>query len=495
MSAAIEIDYVPEATPALFHASDSFVRGIMGPVGSGKSVACCVEIFLRACEQRPSGPESVRKSRWAVIRNTYPELKTTTIKTFQDWFGDLATMRWDVPITAKVRVGLDDGTIVDLEIMFIAMDRPQDIQKLKSLELTGAFLNEACELSKTALDMATSRVGRYPAKRDGGPSWHGIIMDTNPPDDDHWYYKLAEEDKPEIHLPDGSILKYEFWRQPPALLYNEKTGEYLPNPHAENITNLELGYHYYFQQLPGKTREWINVFCMGLYGTIHEGRSVYPEYNDQIHCSPTIIQPLRGLRLLLGFDFGLTPSCVFAQFHPRGQLRVIDELTTKAGADTDMGINQFVRDVVKPHLTNNYPGMAIESWGDPAGGQRAQADKTITCLKILSLNGIPTEPAPSNDWITRREAVVRFLTTMRDGEPGFLLSPNCRVLRKGFNGGFKYDRIQISGEDRFKDQASKNSYSHPHDGLQYLSLGITSPKEAQVRAARPVRTSNAAGWT
>ncbi len=486
----LNIEYTPEATPALFHSSDSFVRGLMGPVGSGKSVACIMEVFLRGMQQRSSGPRNVRKSRWAIIRNTYPELKTTTIKTFLDWFGDIAKMRWDVPITADIHVALDDGTIMELEIIFIAMDRPKDIQKLKSLELTGAFLNEASELSKSSLDMATSRVGRYPAKRDGGPSWHGIIMDTNPPDDDHWYYKLAEEDKPEIHLPDGSVLKYDFWRQPPALIFNEGTGEYTPNPNAENIVNLELGYHYYFQQLPGKTREWINVFVMGLYGTIHEGRPVYPEWNDQIHCSKTIIEPQRGLRLLLGWDFGLTPSVIFAQFHPRGQLRVIDELVSE-----DMGILQFARDVVKPHLVNTYPGMAIESWGDPAGGQRAQADKTITCLKILALQGIPTEPTTSNDWITRRESVVKFLTSQRDGEPGFLLSPNCRILRKGFNGGYKYDRIQISGEDRFKDMPSKNSYSHPQDGLQYLTLGVFSPKEAVQNAARKVTVKNASGWT
>jgi hypothetical protein len=484
------IDYVPESTPALFHASDAFVRGIMGPVGSGKSVACILEVFLKAMAQRPSGRKSIRKSRWAVIRNTYPELKTTTIKTFLDWFGDIAVMRWDVPITANIEVNLDDGTIMALEIMFIAMDRPKDIQKLKSLELTGAFLNEACELSKTALDMATSRVGRYPAKRDGGPSWHGIVMDTNPPDDDHWYYRLAEEDKPEIRLPDGTVLRYSFWRQPPALIYREQSGEYVPNPSAENIGNLELGYQYYFQQLPGKTREWINVFVMGQYGTIHEGRPVYSEYNDQTHCATEDVEPMRGLPLLLGWDFGLTPSCIFAQFHPRGQLRVIDELTS-----TDMGINQFARDVVKPHLTNHYGGMSIQSWGDPAGGQRAQADKTITCMKVLALQGLTTTPAPSNDWITRRESVVRFMTTIRDGEPGFLLSPKCRVLRKGFNGGYKYDRVQIPGEDRFKDMPSKNNYSHPHDALQYLCLGVASPKEAQHTVARPVRTSNASGWT
>ena len=62
-----------------FMKDNSFFRGIRGPVGSGKSVACCVEIFRRSLEQKKN-QEGKRKSRWAVIRNTNPQLKTTTIK-------------------------------------------------------------------------------------------------------------------------------------------------------------------------------------------------------------------------------------------------------------------------------------------------------------------------------------------------------------------------------------------------------------------------------
>ena len=31
-----------------FMKDNSFFRGIRGPVGSGKSVACCIEVFRRA---------------------------------------------------------------------------------------------------------------------------------------------------------------------------------------------------------------------------------------------------------------------------------------------------------------------------------------------------------------------------------------------------------------------------------------------------------------
>ena len=38
----------------------------------------------------------------------------------------------------------------------------------------------ARELPKAVIDGLTHRVGRYPTKNDGGPTWHGVILDTNP---------------------------------------------------------------------------------------------------------------------------------------------------------------------------------------------------------------------------------------------------------------------------------------------------------------------------
>jgi hypothetical protein len=200
------INYTPPGAQSMaFHQSDAFVRGLMGPVGSGKSSSCCIEIFTRALQQKPS-PDGVRRSRWAAIRNTYGELKSTTIKTWADWFDGMQTMKWDTPIVSTIKLpDLGDGTSLELEVLFLALDRPEDAGKLRSLELTGAWLNEACLLDKAVLDMATQRIGRYPSLHlHGGPSWIGVIMDTNPPDDDSWYYKLAE------NPPEG----WEFFKQP-----------------------------------------------------------------------------------------------------------------------------------------------------------------------------------------------------------------------------------------------------------------------------------------
>jgi hypothetical protein len=61
---------------------------------------------------------------------------------------------------------------------------------------------------------------------------------------------------------------------------------------------------------------------------------------------------------------------------------------------------------------------------------------------------------------------------MTDGAPSVQLSPNCKTLRKGFNGAYKYRRLQIAGEERFTEKPDKNEFSHPHDALQYVALRL-----------------------
>ena len=483
MTADVVITYQAEPTASLLHRSPAFVRGIMGPIGSGKSVACLQEIFRLGAEQAP-GRDGVRRSRWAVIRNTYPELKSTTIKTYLDWFGPIQNIKFDSPIVSVLEVN-----DVKIEIFFLSLDKEQDIRKLKSLELTGVFMNEASELPKAVLDMATGRVGRYPAKRDGGSTRSCVILDTNPPDDDHWWYRLFEEAVPE---------KYELFKQPPAMLRIPRANGYvyLPNPAAENIRNLDGGYNYYSRQIPGKKDQWIQVFVLGMYGTSQDGRPCYPSYNDTVHCSDKPLDAYKGTPLLLGWDYGRTPVCIIGQIGPTGQLRILDEICV----DTEgvgMGIRKFTRDVVKPYIGEHYPGHDIISWGDPAGSARSQKVEE-NCYEIQAQEGIPTESALSNDPTYRLENVDFFLIRMSDGEPGFVLDPQCKTLRKGFLGGYQFQRIQVAGDARYKDVPNKNRYSHSHDGLQYLAdlAKNGTVKALNTRSATEIITGiNPAGWT
>ena len=90
------IDYKPDGkTLDAFLLDDSFFRLCTGPFGSGKSAACAMELFRRACQQKPDS-KGTRRTKWACIRATYPQLARSTIESWRQWFGDhLSPFRWN----------------------------------------------------------------------------------------------------------------------------------------------------------------------------------------------------------------------------------------------------------------------------------------------------------------------------------------------------------------------------------------------------------------
>lgn len=460
-----QVQYLASKTAWDLHKDrDTFVKALMGPIGSGKSVACCWDLFQSAHEQAPAS-DGIRYTRFAVIRNTYRELQDTTMQTWFDWFPK--TLGNYIAGDMKHIIQIND---IHMEVLFRALDKPEDIKKLLSLELTKAWVNEAREIPKAVIDALLGRVGRYPSKRDTGPSKWGIIMDTNPPDNDHWWYRLFEEEKPE---------DWKLWKQPPGLL--KRNGKYYPNPKAENIHNLPEGY--YQRMLAGKDEEWINVYIMGQYGFIKDGKPVYPEYVDAIHCPSEEIKIVPGRTKIIGLDFGLTPAAVFLQEADDGQLQAVDELVTE-----DMGTVRFA-DMLNERIRTVFRGCPVEVWGDPAGEGRSQVDER-TPFDILRAANIRAFPAPTNDFTLRREGVARKLTQLTiGGRPGLAISPRCRMLRKAMAGGYKFRRLQVSGDERYVDKPDKNMYSHVAEALQYGISGGGGTRELLHTTDRQMRTN------
>lgn len=447
---------------------ETFVKGIMGPIGSGKSVCCCWNLMKWAQNQSPY--HGLRKSRWAIIRNTYRELEDTTLQTWFDWFprdlGQFHTGR----MTHHIQIDLEDNTQVDAEFMFRALDRPDDIKKLLSLELSGAWINEAREVPLAIIDMVQGRVARFPAMREGGPDISNVIMDTNPPDEDHWWYKMYEEKRP-----DG----WKLYKQPSAL-----------SPQAENLEHLHP--KYYSRLMANKTDEWIKVYVKGMYGFVKDGKPIYPEYNDQAHVSDSIIQYNPELTLWVGMDFGLTPAALLAQRDPRdGQWQILDELVTD-----NMGAKRFGKELGRILRSPEYRNAAnLEIFGDPSGEQRAQTDER-TPFDILAAQKIHVIPTHTNDFTIRRESVANCLTMMTHmGRPGLIISPKAKTFRKGMAGRYQYRRLKVAGDERYEDKPNKNNYSHICEAGQYLLLGagedhtLLSSRDSKNPLERKVKTT------
>ena len=490
----LKLDFSSAPTVGRFFNSDAFVRGLMGPVGSGKSYACCAEIFRRAVQQRPSPRDGIKYSRFAIVRNTHPMLRTTTLKTWLELLPEATwgPVKYAPPITHHIKLPPRDGAAgIDMEVIFLALDDPKDVRKVLSLELTGAWVNEARELPKAIIDGLTHRVGRFPSKADGGPTWRGVIMDTNPPDDDHYWYRLAEKDTP------TGRFKWEFFRQPGGVLevpleelpedmpeaqgYTHQAGKWWQtNPHAENLKNLPNGY--YDQLLGGKNLDWIRCYAKGEYTFVQEGRPVWPEYNDAMMADD--LEPLENLPVHVGLDFGLTPAAVFAQRLPNGRWNVLHELVS-----FDMGLERFCS-MLKSELETFFPRYQVLIWGDPAGQQRDQIFET-TAFDHLKTHGMLARPTATNEFRTRREALAIPMGRLIEGKPGFMIDRKCMRLRKSLGGGYHFKRVAIgAGQERFKDSPNKNEHSHVGDAAGYCLLGSEHKimtKRAQPMGGKPVQ--------
>lgn len=450
--------YVPTATLLEFHKADALVRGVVGPVGAGKSVGCAMELLSRSIRQVPHA-DGVRRTRWGIIRNAYPELRSTTMKTVRDWLPEeIFETVSSFPITGTLNFLLPDGSRVLSEWVFIALDRPEDVKKLKSLELTGVWMNEASELDREVLDMAVSRIGRYPGMMQGGPTWSGIILDTNAPSEDSWWYELFEQEKPE---------GYVVFHQPPAVIpsVDPLTGKqtWSGNPDAENITNLKDGYEYYLRQIPGKSQAWINVFLRAEYGESLVGRPVFAgEFSLQAHTTKEVLKPDRGSVVGIGFDWGLFPAAVFGQLDRLGSLNILYE----AAPETDVSLEAFIEDYLTPIIMEHFQGCSFVGYGDPAGRGRSAIDKR-TPFQLINQAGIRCVPTHSNEFLVRRDAVASFLNRRE----GFMLSAQCAKLRRALLKNYRYEKMS-GGAGEFKTRPEKNMASHVADALQYLCLGI-----------------------
>jgi hypothetical protein len=363
----------------------------------------------------------------------------------------------------------DGHGIIELDLIFIALDRPEDVRKIKSLELTGVYLNELSELPQNVLSHFKGRVnGRFPSLSFcSDPHWSGIIADTNPPSDSHWIFDTFEAQQ---------VPGYQIFHQPPALLKN-KDDEWIRNPEADNAEHLSSDY--YTQLASGQNEDFIKVYCLGQYGTISSGKVVYPEFNSDLH-AVNEIDAIQGDPLYLAYDFGLTPACIVMQMSARGQLRALKEYI-----GTDIGLRSFTESIVLPGIARDFPynkiGFCV---GDPAGAARDQILEEMSCISELNSLGIKTHPARTNEIESRIAAVRFFLNRMIDGKPAFVLSKKgCPTLFNAFVRDYAYKQLAVAGEKRYKDKPEKNMASHISDATQYLCLEFASDSIARDKEA------------
>lgn len=469
--------YTPSPTGVKFHKDNSYFRLLKGPFGSGKTTICLEDMFIKTIEYTPC-TDGVRRTKWLVIRNTYDMLDTSTVPSFYDWFVGLGDdhstkkpPRFSSTFLAKHE---DTNEIIkcEIHIVFMALDDEKDVRKLKSVNCTGVYLNELSEFPRVIYSIVKGRIGRYPEKKicpNRKGKW--IIADTNPPSTKSWIYETFEvrQTKETDDFGRVTIKKtpkdWVMYSQPPGLIRTDEGG-WRENPDRENAQFLDPDY--YERMAENESEEFVNVFCLGNWGSFLSGKRIYPRYNDDFHSSSKV-KYVEGLAIIPGFDFGNTPSCILSQYNPIGKLEAFKEFVSE-----NMNIRELCENQVLPWLRLNCPDYQILlSWIDPAGVAKPSSEGA-SCYSILSELGFNPQVAPSNNPIVRWDGVKELLNKNVGGMPALEISrEGCPILREGFQGGYQYRMIRSKDGISYSKDAKKDHYSHPHDGLQYIALGLS----------------------
>ena len=484
---------------------------IRGPIGDGKSVGCCMYLVHKSQQQKvievteKGRTFKVRWSKWLIMRHTFKSLDETIVETWNQWFGDKT--RWvSNPYEGRYEDYAPDGVLTRIDFICLASESKNIMNDLQSLELSGAWINEAIQCPYRVVAKVFTRLRRFnPAPMSGVKltDFH-VIMDTNAPNETNWW-----REKEEIEQPDGWM----FFVCPPAVLEERDaaTGRvrYVPNDvrnaerhrrrPAENVREIDGGYHegfsYWMDMLSVLDEDDIRMLLMNQFGLSVAGLGVFSDvWNALRHRGAAGEAKIkRGLPVLGGMDCGRTPAVSLGQMMPNGRLVVQREATTwnqrlnngRGGLDR-MDVVTFFDERLLPVLVRDYdyPNCRLTIFADPAGKnfnevvsisaiQRLQAERgvnIIPCDKVPALDGSTLDVTNGNSPEIRISAVKRELK-----QDNLQICEECRMLCEAMAGRYCFEKRRSArgdGAEEYSDKPDKGMWSHVADSLQYLCLAV-----------------------
>lgn len=485
-----DTNLVLEPVPSLydFFTSEKFIALAVGPVGSTKTSAGIAKIAYHAKQMAPC-KDGVRRSRCAWVRNTREQLRDTSIPDFLKVFPDGAAGDF-YKTEYRFMLRFDD---VECEVLFRPLDDAEDVQRLLSLQLSFAVLEEFREHNKDIFEALQGRLGRFPdgmlvphraewGRDDKGNPIQGCVTDegksnahlwgmSNPPDMDTFWETFLSDPPENTHVT----------VQPSGLSPEADWIKYLPSGYYENLAQ-------------GKKQEYIDVYIHAKFGKSLSGRPVHSSFSREMHVakSEIMIQTMTASQLLIGVDAGLSPAAVIGQVDHTGRVLGYHALISEG-----MGALRFIREKLKPVLANRFPGRRPVILIDPAAFQRAQTDER-SVADMYKQEGFHVIPAArTNALPARLGAVDALLGRLVDGKAGVLLCPvHCSPLIQALAGKYRY-KVNTKGEASVEPEKS-HPWSDVADAFQYLCLNAGGAELVGAGSdiqAREVEVVSASGWT
>lgn len=438
-----------------------------GARGDGKTFAALIAMILHAKRHHEEGQKLKLDYdipvRWIGVTDTFQAHKLKTIRSLQSpvWKG--AWKIQDGGHLAICRVGGKD--LVALDLFGIedqgAMDRVR-------METVGVWFDEpapsnvlvqSAGISDTAwlLALTSQRIPsyKYPA-----------LITSNYPDEDHWTWR-----------------RFVVSQEPGTAYFRIPPGE---RASAEQ----RKAWGTALQSRPDMLRRLLN----GEPGTVILGPQVAEGFNREIYAWKREYPLMPNEPIILGFDFGHTPTCIIGQeWHGY-------QFIHQAFYEVNAGVRQLITNWVKPWLNKYAPwslsrqdGLAIGY--DPAGNTAEQADIDESPRRVIIelLGGHAIKG--SVPWGTRKDVLLAAMGKMVRGMPSLQINPQCGDLLKALEGRWYYPQDKLGNVSKDLPKKPNHPWEDLGDALIYwLERAGTAPKAKRHHRLEPPPIESSLGY-
>lgn len=402
----------------------------IGGVGSGKTLIGCITVLHWAV---------LYPGDYLIARQYMPELKTTTYRTFLDVCPpELIIERRvaDMEITVHT-VGGKKSTI-----FFRGLEEPD---KLRSMNLSGAYIDEANQVTETAYMLLQGRLR--------GSGLRKIILTQNPGGHD-WSWKWHADKK---HIADPGV-----------------AAQFI-SIRAPSTENIHLPDGYIDTMLATWSDERIRREIMGDEDSF-EGQ-VYNEFDRSIH----VVKPFRipdDWVKRIGIDHGYRNAAawIYGAISPDGDVYIYREYYQK---------ERLIEDICKDNKAlwlkdEKFEQARIDPSTRAARGTTGKSDWDAYCENLPSGFPILTANNEVNQGIDR---VKSYLKPDKRGKPRLFIFDTCLNLLDEI-AQYKWQENPVSQQGKVNDKEKPVKHNdHACDALRYLIM--TCP-EATPKVVDPI---------
>lgn len=465
-----------------FRASRAFIKFCVGPVGSAKTLTALVaglELAARQGGRIDSKGVLRRRARIGVIRESYPSLEATTLKS---WFNIVPrdsgfSMR--APYTHKFSKALkfdESGRLIerlDCEFEFRAIGDQGVEAACRGWEVNAVIVDEADIQPPDLIPYLTGRVGRF---SDLDPKMvidPQIIVVMNMPDVENHAYRLAF-DREFGELDAESQAGLQAWLGDRKLIetFVQPGGM---DPAAENLHNLEGGRAYYIRQIAANKHKpgYVDRMVHNKPVALMHGLPVNPDFDHRLHVAQGLKWD-RRFKLIVGVDQGLFAAAVPLYRNELAQIRTLGALANLAPNGKELlkvGAAQFGR-MLRNWLLEKFPGIKSDQLrvvGDPAmfAASDRPDDEYDWRMTFQHALGFPVHRAKSNKAALRNEVIWKAMKEVN----GYQVDAAATHLIKAHAGGYRYSKANMStGETRGNLTIADTIFTHIADAEQYAAM-------------------------